>query len=254
MKYSWNRSSDNYVVIFNTITGGTDKFSFPYKTLKLAGVSEVGNNTLWIGYHIENMGVTVYTINNEGNIKKILRSSKDPMFINEQLITFEKGEMIFGKIDKSGYSEINRIRIKGDLIFPYYFYSSDLNGWNIPYFYTKSFKKGPADPDQKQFPIEFIGIDLVNYSAFRFHDDRVTKGIIYPIFPRNIFFISLKGSGEPQFDGIYQMKGQQMKLVQGFKEDKKLWMKEFGMAGFGFGIGKGKDIKFYLFPDLKEIK
>ncbi len=253
-KYSWNKSSENHLVFFNTATGDVKKFKFPYEYLKLAGVSDINGDRYWIGYHVENMGVTVYTINDEGDIKKILRSSRDPLFISGQLITVDHDQIVLGRFINTGYEEVARIAIKGKPIFPYYYNTSDLNGWEMKYLYAKLFNKVNVDPDQKRPPIEFLCIDLVNYSIKRFSDDRVVKGIIYPVLPEETFFLSFKGYGNLQFDGIYQMRGLELKLVRDFKSGDVVLRENWGLAGNGFVVGKGNEVRFFLFPDLKELK
>lgn len=253
-KYSWNRSSDNQLVLLDTMTGKIKKFNFPFKTLKLAGVVEVNNDRLLIGYIVENAGVTVYTINDNGDIKKILRSSRDPLFISGQLITVDHGRIVSGRFTDAGYEEVARIATKDKPIFPYFYYNSDLNGWETKYLYVKEIRKGTIDPDQKQPPVEFLCIDLVNHSIKRFSDDRVVKGIIYPVLSGETFFLSLKGPGGLQFVGIYQMSGLELKLVKDLESVDVVVRENWGLAGNGFVIGKGDDVKFFLFPDLKELK
>ncbi len=253
-KYSGNKTKENQIVFLETKSGEIKRVKFPFDSFNLIGVAETYNRRVWIGYYIVREGVTVYTIDGSGNTKNILRSTNTPLFINNELITFNKNNLIFGRFTNSGYEEFKRIDLKGRVIFPFYLNTSDLNTKAMKYLYGKVRKRINYDPEVEKDPIEFISIDLNNYDLKRFKNGSMKRGFLFYIFTGDTVFEKFNDNGDIELDSIFKMDGQNMILLKNFKEQGKLVRKDFRHIGSGFMTGKGEDRKFYKYPDLKEIK
>ena len=252
-KYSWDRSSENHIVYLDTGTDVIKKYEFPYEKLNLVGVAANGIQKLWVGYSIENMGVTVYTINGTGSIKKILRSSGKPLFVNNVLITFKKGDPIFGRFEDTGYKFVKRFSINDKLRFPFYLNTADLNSKSLKYLYAKIHKVRNYELKYVEDPIEFISIDLNTFRLERFSNENIYRGSLFYMSDGETIFTEYVNNLKMEIKGIFKLKGQRMVLLKAIEEPEKLARSEFGFLGNGFMTSKDNYMKFYTYPDLKEI-
>ncbi|MEN8222210.1 MAG: hypothetical protein ABFR36_03030 [Acidobacteriota bacterium] len=253
-KYSWQRSGESKIVFLNTETGSVKKYKLPVSGLNLIGVTESGGINHLIGYYSENMGVTVYTLSEIGKVKKICRSSMGPVFQNGVLITRDKSDMVFGKFEGEQYIEVKREKVKGKLWTPYYLYSSDLNPKNRESLVLKIHKVRDYDRVKNPPPAEFVFLDLVNMTAKRFSDENVKRTILYGLPSGVQVLFQLNDWGDIKLEALYLVEGTSFRLLKDFSGEEIPSGSEFGMAGNGFGIEKGKDLTFFTLPDMKEIK
>ncbi len=253
-KYSWNKSKENRIVFLNIKSGEIKRSKFPFDSFNLLGVTEVDNSRVWIGYYIIREGVTVYTIDGSGNIKNMLRSTNRPMFINNELITFGRDDLIFGRFSGTVYEELKRVAIKERLWFSHYLETSDLNMKSMKYLYAKIHKRRNYDPEVKKEPIEFISIDLNNHDLKRFYNKSIKRGFLVNIFTGDTIFIKFTDDGDILLDSIFRMNRQEMVLLKNFKKQNLSFRTNFRHIGSGFVTGKGDELKFYKYPDMKELK
>ena len=253
-KYSWNRAEKSTIVFLDTGTGDLIKFKLPVKELKLIGVSEAAGMKSWIGYYTENQGVTVYTLSEKGEIKKVCRSSMGPVYRNGVLITRDKSDVVFGKFLEENYVEIKRVKVKGKLWTPYYLHSSDLNPKIPDIMAMKIHKVRDYERIKNPPPSEFVFLDLVNMTAKRFSDKNIKRTILYALSSGEQVLLKLNDWGDIQLKAIYIVEGTTFRLLRDFSGEDFSDLSDFGMAGNGFGIGEGKKLRFFTLPDMKEIK
>ncbi len=253
-KYSWNRSFDNQIVFLNIKTGKVEKVKLPFDYLRLGGVVESENKVLWIGYYVENMGVTVYTISGSGSIKKILRSSDKPIFVNNTLITYEKGDIILGRFENKGYEFVKRFSLNDKLKFPFYLETADLNPKLLKFLYAQIHKVRNYEKNYVEDPIEFISIDLNTYQLERFKIENIYRGSLFYMSDGETIFTEYFNNLKMEIKDIFKLEGQRMILLKAIDDPEKLARSNFGFLGNGFMTSKDDDIRFYQFPDLKEIK
>jgi len=251
-KYSWQRAGENTIVFLDTGTGNVSKLKMPVKELKLIGVSEAAGMKFWIGYYTENQGVTVYTLSEKGEINKICRSSMGPVFRNGVLITRDKSDVVFGKFEEEKYIELKREKVKGKLWTPYSLHSSDLNPKNLDFMAMKIHKVRDYDRVKNPPPSEFVFLDLVNMTAKRFSDKNIKRTILYALSSGEQMLLQLNDWGNLALDGIYSVEKESFVLLRDFSGENIGG--DFWMAGNGFIIGKNNKLRFYMLPDLKELK
>ena len=103
--------------------------------------------------------------------------------------------------------------------------------------------------------IKFILVLLffhLNLGQTLFSQNNIKRGMLYNLSSGNQVLFKFSDWGNLTLDGIYTVEKDSFALLRDFS--KKKTGKDFWMAGDGFFIGKGKNTKFYMLPDLKEIK
>ena len=221
-------------------------FELPKKSYRFFGVSESGTKRLWIGDYIDKGGLNCFTIDETGNYKNILKSDMHPLFINDKLISHNNGYLVIGEFSVNGYKELKKIKSDRPCFNDYYPVGADLNRKRYEYLYGIKRKDGIIS--------SFIMVDLITLNIKEFKIDFAKRGKIFNIGFSDTLFEKYNDKGEFKPEAVYKFEGEKLQLLRKFNDFGNLKGTDFRKSSYGLIIGRGKAVKFFKYPDLKEIK
>lgn len=244
-KHSIKRG-ETELIFFNLKTSEVKKVNTSFKFSQFCGVAEVNNKRFWVGYYIKKGGLTIYSVDQNGNYKEVTRSELKPVYSNEILVTYTKGHFQFGRFSESGYEMVKRVKEERGNFYNHNSGRNDLNRLGFKYLYGRKYKDEIIE--------KFLMIDLENLKISNFDPGRIKKGFIRR-GPENItFFTSYTNSNPIELDKIYKFKGEGLVMLKNFKGIKYSARSNFRHLKNGFIIRAGKKVRFFIYPDLKELK
>jgi len=234
------------LVFFNIKTSEVKKVKTSFNYSQFCGVAEVNNKRLWVGYYIKKAGLTIYSVDEDGNYKEVTRSELNPVYSNEMLVTYTKGHFQFGKFSESGYEIVKRVKEERGNFYNHNNGCNDLNRLGFKFLYGRKYKDEIIE--------KFLMIDLENLEITSFDPGKIKKGFIRR-GPENItFFTSFTNSDPIELDKIYKFKGEGLVMLKDFKEVEWSLSSDFRHLKNGFIIREGRKVRFFTYPDLKELK
>ena len=240
----YSKNINKYIVFLNVRTKGVSKVKTGLKNLSLCGVIEKDKERSWIGYYIKNGGLTVYTIEESGKYREILRSDIRPVYSNGILVTYKKGHLELGRFSGPDYELIKKIKIEKDIFYTnFIFFNGDLALSQFKYLYGKKVENDRI--------VDFYLLDLENMSITAFSPGTIRLGIIRPGPFGNTYFTEFDAANRNKIEKVYKFEGKDLIPLLDLKEANETYLR---FLQNGVTIRDGKNIKFYTYPDLKKLK
>ena len=189
----------------------------------------------------------IYKLWEDGKFEHIGISVKWPFYINGMLLTYSESEVIIHQEKEGKYVSIQRIP------------NPEGYRFGLPYYFRKNLDDFPTNGlyGTKRITLEdqiigtsFATLDLENFKIEKISE---SKGRMDYYYPDDLYFIETDPI-EPEIR-IYKFMNGQVKLFKTFEdfdykkpENRSFWCKS------GIVLRRGKKVKVYAFPDLKEIK
>ena len=190
-------------------------------------------------------GTNVFRLWEDGRIEKLGSTQKFPVYINGLLFTYSEKEIIISK-DKDGqFESIRRIPNMKDYLFGYGYWRADLSDTQVKEIYGRTYrsmeelKKGPMWAK-------------LNLETFEIEELSETKRMLYCFGPDECYFE--EKDLEAGILNIYRYQNDQSKLIRSFRISFKKTFYPYEILENGIVLRRGKKVKVYAFPDLKEIK
>jgi len=247
MEIEGERYSNNinkYLVFLNIRTKSVSKVKTGLKNLSLCGVIDSGTQRKWIGYYIKNGGLTVYTIEESGKYREILRSDIRPVYSNGVLVTYKKGHLELGTFSGSTYEFKKKIKVEKDILCTNSFFpNGDLSFSKFKYLYGKKIVDNRIT--------DFYMLDLDELTLVSFTTGNIKYGIIRPGPYGNTYFAEFDTADRNKLEKIYRFAGKDLIPLLDLKNSNETYLR---FLQNGVSVRDGKNIKFYTYPDLKEIK
>ncbi|MDH4258056.1 MAG: hypothetical protein OEV50_04525, partial [Candidatus Aminicenantes bacterium] len=194
--------------------------------------------------------INVFRLWEDGRIEEVGKTEKIPLYVKGFLITYTETDILVSKENQGRFEIIRRIpNTKG-----YTFLSFRFLGWplsieadEIPVkevFGRKYRSKKPQDGD----PIWA----KLNLETFEIEELGDIKGWLYYFGPDKCYL------AESDFDAgtlkIHDYQDGRFMLLKSFRLDFRRSFYPFGIFEGGIVLERGKKVKVYAFPDLREIK
>jgi len=194
--------------------------------------------------------INVFRLWEDGGIEGVGKTEKLPFYVNRLLFTYIETDILVSKENEGRFEIIRRIPNTKGYIFP----SFRFLGWQLSIeadeipikevFGRKYRSKEPQDED----PI-WAKLNLVTFEIEELGD---IKGWFYCFGPDEYYM------AETDFDAdtlrIHSYQDGRFILLKSFRLDFRKSFYPFGIFEGGIVLEKGKKVKVYAFPDLKEIK
>ena len=191
----------------------------------------------------------IFSMWEDGRIEHIGKSQKWPLYINRMLITYTEEEVIISKEKNSEFEIVKKIPNPDGYRFGYgYFYRNDLNtasvkqvyGWKRPSWKDDETEWKYATLNLESFKIEPIEIEGV-------------RGYLFYSGPDNVYFEEIDSTSLTV--KIYKLEDDRVTLLKTFEDfDPREPANRHFTFPSGIVLRKGKKVKVYAFPDLRELK
>lgn len=248
-------SHEKQLVLLNKASGKQSRITLNAEllsncSLSLTGVDRVDDREFWLLYAWSHKESQVFRLWRNGTLESISKTQHHPLYISPFLITYTDKDIIISEDKEGRFETIKKIpnpksyRFIGIGYLPW-FGSEENNERPIKEIYgwrhsnEEKSRKGPI-------------IAKLNLETFEIQELPDVKGWPYCF-----------GGGECYFEekniqegtlSIYGFDDSQIKLMRKFKVSFENTFHPYEIFKSGIVIKKGKKVKVYAFPDLKEIK
>ena len=217
-----------------------------FYSLMIFATDQSDGNRYWLATawkHEE--GTSIFRLWEDGRIERIGSTQKFPFYINGLLFTYYEKEIIINREKNGEFEEIRRIPNPKDYLFGHGYWEADLSDTQVKeilgrkYRSKEEWKKGPM----------WARLDLETFQIEELSD---AKKWLYYFGPDECYF------EEKDYDAgtlaIYRYQNGQSKLIRSFRCSFENTFYPYGIFEGGIVLERGKKVKVYVFPDLREIK
>jgi hypothetical protein len=215
-------------------------------SLSIFAADQSDGNRFWLAAawkHEE--GTNVFRLWEDGKIEKLGSTQKFPVYINGLLFTYSENEIIIRKEKDGQFETIRRVPNMKDYYFGYGYRRANLSDTQFKEIYGRKYRpreelnKGPM----------WARLDL---ETFEIEELSETKRMLYCFGPDEYYFE--EKDIEAGILNIYRYQNGQSKLIRGFRISFEKDFHPYEIFESGIVLRRGKKVKVYAFPDLKEIK
>jgi hypothetical protein len=217
-----------------------------YYSLRIFAADQSGGNNFWLATawkHPE--GTNIFRLWEDGRIESIGPTQKFPVYINGLLITYSENEILLNEEKNGQFETVRRIPNPEDYLFGYGFWEANLFNAQTKEVYGRKYR--PRE-ELKKGPM-WARLDL---ETFEIEELNELKGWLHCIGPDEFYFE--EKNYEADTFKIYRFQDGQSKLIKSFRISFKETFYPYEIFKSGVVLRRGKKVKVYAFPDLREIK
>lgn len=185
----------------------------------------------------------------DGKVEVIARSEKWPLYVNRMLITSTKEELIFSKEKEGQFVPVRKSPNKEGYNFGYMYIRAKISHHPLKEIYGWNWK------DKER---TFARLDLETYEISKLFELRIEKGFLTFFPPDDCYYVERDTAAAAL--KIHNLEHGKTSLIKSFTNFavsySSMLAKEnrFDIFKGGIVLQRGKKVKAYAFPDLKEIK
>jgi hypothetical protein len=190
----------------------------------------------------------------DGRLDRIGTSCKWPSYINRTLFSYAENEIILSKYDKGKFDVLRIIPNEEDFFFGWYVYhQGKLNQTPSKELYgRKAYIKAKDENAGRIYYAKYARLDLDNFEIEELTD---LTGDLAFYSPNTDSFYALEMDESAREVKLYEMDEGTPKLLKTFEDmESRYSLNDVDISSGGILVRKGKKIKVYAWPDLKEIK
>ena len=217
-----------------------------YYSLRIFAADQSGGNNFWLATAWKSPeGTHIFRLWEDGRIESIGPTQKFPVYINGLLFIYSEKDIIISKEKNGQFETVRRIPNPEDYLFRYGYRDADLFNAQIKEVYGRKYR--PRE-ELKKGPI-WAKLDL---ETFEIEEIKEAKGWLHCFGPDEFFFE--EKNYEADTFKIYRFQDGQFKLIKSFRISFKKTFYPYEINESGIVLRRGKKVKVYAFPDLREIK
>ena len=221
------------------------KISFNHELLKdywllnIFGTDQTGGQRFWLICSSVPMNYPLLRLWEDGGIEIIGTTQRAPCYANQMLITYTEEALVISKDTEGTFKEIKEIPEGKDWHFRVENIRSNLNNFPLKGIYGRK--------------IESRKIGRLSLKTFEIKEIGEKLGYIQNFYPGDSYFVEIDRPAN--LIKIHQLKENRLEFLMSFPEfDIREPENRFEICKGGIVFKKGKKIKVYTFPDLKELE
>ncbi len=226
-----------------------------YSDWTIFGADKAEGRRYWLMYPFRNRDIKpIYQLWEDGQINSIGKSQKMPCYINRTLFSYAENEIILSKYKKGRFDVLRSIPNGGDLHFGWYVhYQRKLTNSPVKEIYGRKVYRPSADKNAGwTYHAKYARLDLENFEIEEVAD---LKGYLAFYATDTDSHYALETDENEHEVKLYEVEKGTLELRKTFKEmDPRYGLNDVEISKSGILVKKGKKIKVYAWPDLKEIK
>jgi hypothetical protein len=251
-----NRYSETQLVLIDEPSRKITRIPFDreplinYTSPIIFGADRVGDKTFWLLCDFRAKEHPIIKIWEDGKVEVIGESEKWPCYINRMLITSTGKEIIISKEKEGKFEPVRKIPNTEGFIFWRGGYGEEILD-NIPLkeIYGRKIIPSSDQKGKRQYTTKYVGLNLENYELEEVKD---FKGDLLHFYPADYFAFELdEVTPKARF---YELKEGKMNFIKELTNFDLKSYENFGLFKAGVVLKKGKKVRVYAFPDLKELK
>ncbi len=220
-----------------------------YYSMRIFATDQSNGNRFWLATATKHEeGINIFSLWEDGRIERIGPTQKFPFYFNGLLFTYSKQEIAISEEKDGRFETIRRIPNPKDYLFGYGYWRADLSYAQDKEIYGRKYR--PRDELEKG-PM-WARLNLETFEIEEISDTSGMKGWLYCFGPDQCY-LEDKDYEAGTFD-IYEFEDGQSKLIRHFRCSFEKTFYPYEIFESGIVLRKGKKVKVYAFPDLKEVK
>lgn len=239
--------SDIQLVLIDETSKEVTRIPLEYQLLEksyeptLIGTDKTDGKRFWLICTEKHGKNQILRILEDGRIENIGKSQKAPLYVNQVLITYSEEDVIISMEKEGRFETIRKIPNDKDFHFGTGYWRANLN--YITFKEIFGWRTGPKHPKYAR----------LNLGNFEIEEIGETKGHLLSFSPDEPYFIETDHVVSTV--KIHEFKEGKLRLLKTFSEyDTTEIRNRLRLCKGGVVIRKGKKVRVYAFPDLKEIK
>ncbi len=213
------------------------------------GTDETAGKRFWLICSLRGHEYPILRLWEDAKAEVIARSEKWPLYVNRMLITGTKEELIFSKEEKGEFVPVQKTPNKEAYNFGYMYLMANPNNLPLKEIYGWNWR------DKERI---YARLDLETYEISKLFELRIDKGFLTFFPPDDCYYVET--DKEAAALKIYGLEHGKTSLIKSFtnfavsfniKPEKE---NRYDIFKGGVVLLRGKKVKAYAFPDLKEIK
>lgn len=226
-----------------------------YSNLFIFGADKVEDRQYWLMYpQGRSEELPIYRLWEDGRIDIVGTSRKLPCYINRSLFSYAENEIVISKYDEGKYEAFRSIPNEEGLYFGWYVhYRRKLTNSPVKEVYGRKVY-GTSDNKEagRNYYAKYARLDLDNLAIDELED---SKGYLAFYSPNTDSFYALEMDDTEGLAKLYEVDDGTLKLLKTFEDvDPRYGLNDLDVSDGGILVKKGKKMKVYAWPDLKEKK
>jgi len=249
--------SDRQLVLFDIPTQKVSRIPLDieslkgYSSLSLFGADKSKGKEFWFMFAwSQTKGRGVFRLWEDGKPEYIKDTQVFPLYIRPYLITYSENEIVISKEKEGQFETTRKVPNSKGYIFlgmgywPW-FWTEDLGDVTIKEIFGHKYR---SKEEREKGPL-YARLDLETFEIEELSD---TKKWLYCFGPNEYYF------EDKDYDAgtfaIYRFQEGRSELIRSFRISFKKTFYPYGIFEGGIVLERGKKVKVYAFPDLREIK
>jgi hypothetical protein len=196
----------------------------------------------------------IFQVWEDGRIDIVGASRKWPCYINRSLVSYAENEIIVSKYKEGEFESLRSIPNEEDLSFGWYvYYLRKLTNSPVKEVYgQKVYRASDNKNAGRAYEVKYAMLDLDNFEIEELTD---FTGSLAFYSPNTDSFYALEMDETAREVKLYEVDEGTPKLLKTFEDmESRYSINDVDVSSGGILVRKGKKIKVYAWPDLKEIK
>jgi hypothetical protein len=249
--------SDLQLVLVDILSGSVKRIAFDREPLKnynnavIFGANRAEGKRFWLIFPLGIRGEKpVLRLWEDGTAENIGTTQKWPSYINRALLTYSQNEIIISEEKEGKFEAIQKIpNSKGFIFWLIEYVPKGLNKISLKEIYGWKTTQTPEQKEALKVIRKYAKLDLEKFEIKELGD---LKG--EPIYCQGVPY-SVEDDEVASSVRVYHFEEDQEKLLREFKGlDMENIYRNFQICDAGIVVKRGRKIRVYAFPDLKEIK
>jgi hypothetical protein len=254
--------SDSQLVLLEMASCKVKKIPFNGKVLKeysnwmIFGADKVEGQRFWLIYSPKGIleETQIYQLWEDGRLNIIGASQSWPCYINGTLLSFTANEIILSKHKEGKFEILKSIPNKEDFHFGWYLhYRKKPTNSPVKEIYGRKIYRSSDDRNKgRSYYTKYARLSLDNFKIEELDD---LKGYLNFYSADTDSYYALEMDDAAHEAKLYAVDEGTLKLLKTFKDvDPMYGLNSLDISRSGILVKKGKRIKVYTLPDLKEVK
>jgi hypothetical protein len=254
--------SDSQLVLLEMASCKVKKIPFNGKVLKeysnwmIFGADKVEGQRFWLIYSPKGIleETQIYQLWEDGRLNVIGASQSWPCYINGTLLSFTANEIILSKHKEGKFEILKSIPNKEDFHFGWYLhYRKKPTNSPVKEIYGRKIYRSSDDRNKgRSYYTKYARLSLDNFKIEELDD---LKGYLNFYSADTDSYYALEMDDAAHEAKLYAVDEGTLKLLKTFKDvDPMYGLNSLDISRSGILVKKGKRIKVYTLPDLKEVK
>lgn len=191
----------------------------------------------------------IFSVREDGRIEHISKSQKWPFYINRMLITYTEDEVIISRQKNSEFEIVKKIPNPDGYRFGYvYFFRNDLNTTQVKKVYGWS--RSSREKDNTEWKYATLNLESFEIKPIQI---KGIRGYLFYSGPNDIHIEEIDFATSTI--KVYRLEDEKTTLLKTYKNfDPREPANRHFIFPSGIVLRRGKKVKVYAFPDLRELK